>query len=66
MLLWKDEKMRKILALILAVILCLSLAAGAFAEENPLNVKEEGFTFEREGCYAKVAWCKEGDAPLFF
>ena len=57
--------MKKLIALTLALILCMSLMAGAFAADNPLNVKEEGFTFEREGCYAKVAWCKEGDANIF-
>ena len=58
--------MKKQIALILALVLCLSLTSAAFADEvQPLRVADEGYVIEGDGWYSVNAWCKSGDADLF-
>ena len=58
--------MKKQIALILALVLCMSLTSAAFADEvQPLRVADEGYVIEGDGWYSVNAWCKSGDADLF-
>ena len=57
--------MKKIVVLFLAIVFFVNFIPFSEAEENPLNVSEEGYIFEREGCFARVAWCKEEQANIF-
>lgn len=56
--------MKKLIAMLLAAILCLSLAAMAFAEEADPTI-EEGYTTEGDGWTSVVTWMKNGDLNIF-
>ena len=54
------------IALLLTAVLCLSMCAGAFAENtDPLRVADEGYVIEGDGWYSVNTWCKSGDADIF-
>ena len=56
--------MKKLVAVLLAVVLCLSLAAMASAEEADPTI-EEGYTVEGDGWTSVVTWMKNGDLNIF-
>ena len=56
--------MKRMIALFLAAILCLSLAAGAFAvDDDPAHA--EGYTESGDGWTSVVTWMKNGDLNIF-
>ena len=56
--------MKKLFTLMLALVLCLSLIASAFAEEADPAL-EEGYTVEGDGYTSVVSWCKNGDLNIY-
>ncbi len=64
--------MKKLIAMLLAAILCLSLAAMAFAEEaittqtkDYRNLSEEGTVIQGEGYRIVIEWCGEEGKRIF-
>ena len=56
--------MKKLIAVFLTFVMCLYLAAGAFAEgDNP--ALEEGYTETGDGWISKVSWCMNGDERIY-
>ncbi len=56
--------MKKLFTLMLAMVLCLALMAGAYAEGADPAL-EEGYTVEGEGYTSVVSWCKNGDLNIY-
>ena len=57
--------MKKLLALFLALALCLGILPMAFAEEEKDPTIEEGYTVEGDGFTSVVSWCKNGDLNIY-
>ena len=55
--------MKRMIAMLLAAVLCLSLAAMAIAEEGDPTI-EEGYTTEGDGWTSVVSWCKNGELNI--
>ncbi|MBP5167751.1 MAG: alpha/beta fold hydrolase [Oscillospiraceae bacterium] len=57
--------MKKMIAVLLTLALCLSIIPMAFAEEAADPTVEEGYTVEGEGFTSVVSWCKNGDLNIY-
>ena len=57
--------MKKLLAMVLAITMSLSILPMAFAEEEKDPTIEEGYTVENEGYTSVVSWCKNGESNIY-
>ena len=56
--------MKKLLAVLLVALLCMSILPMTFADEADPTI-EEGYTVEGEGFTSVVSWCKNGELNIY-
>ena len=57
--------MKKLIAVLMTLVMCLGMAAGAFAADAADPTLEEGYTVEGEGYTSIVSWCKNGELNIY-
>ena len=58
-------EMKRAIAFVMAMMLCLSILPMAFAEEAKDPTIEEGYTVENDGYTSVVTWCKNGEMNIY-